>query len=175
MTTKILLIDPYFLEGLKGFPLGLSYIAGALKKQRYNLKVLDLTALSLIKKQDYSEILKQEFLKFNPDIVGITSTSPTHKNAIQVAKIIKSIKEVPIIKGGVHETNCAFYTLKNNSEIDYSVIGEGEITIVELVDAIINKKDLSKIEGIAYREKGEIKINKERAQRKCNSFLSQNW
>ena len=33
MKTKILLIDPYFKEGLKGFPLGLAYIAGSLKKE----------------------------------------------------------------------------------------------------------------------------------------------
>lgn len=162
MKTKILLIDPYFKEGLKGFPLGLAYIAGSLKKEWYVLKALDLTAQSFIKKRNWDKILKEEFIKFNPDIVCITSTSPTHFYAIKTTKIIKKLKNIPIIKGGIHETNCALCTLKNNKEIDYSVIGEGEITITKLVENILNKKPLDDIRGIAYRKDGNIKLNKTR-------------
>ncbi len=162
MEEKILLIDPYFKEGLKGFSLGLAYIAGALKKEGYNVKVLDLTAYSIIENKDYEKILKRELLNFNPKIVGITSTSPSHQNALKIIRLIKKIKNIPVIKGGVHETNCAMCTIKNNPEIDYSVFGEGEKTIVELIDAIINKKSFSKIQGIVYREDGKIICNEKR-------------
>ena len=159
MKNRILLIDPYFKEGLKGFSIGLAYIAGALKKEGYDVLILDLTAHSIIKKKDYREILKKELSRYKPDIIGITSTSPTHQSALEIAKIIKKIKDIPIIKGGPHETNCAETTIKNNPEINYSVVGEGERTIVELVDAILNNKSIKNIKGIVYRENGTLRNN----------------
>ena len=160
---KILLIDPYFKEGLKGFLLGLSYICGSLKKAGYKkIKALDLTAYSFIKRENWKKVLIKEFKKFNPDLVGITSTSPTHFRALETAKIIKRLKDIPIIKGGVHETNCGYYTIKNHKEIDYSVVGEGEITIIQLIKALTNKLPLERINGICYRKDKNIIFNKRR-------------
>lgn len=155
---KILLIDPYFREGLKGFPLGLAYIAGALREKGYSISTLDLTARATLEKRKCEEILNEELKRQNPDIVGITSTSPTHKNALYVARLVKQFRNIPIIKGGVHETNCAETTLRNNPEIDYSVIGEGEETIVELVERISKGESIRGLEGVVFRD-GESIIN----------------
>ncbi|MBD3355219.1 radical SAM protein [Candidatus Woesearchaeota archaeon] len=160
---KIMLIEPYLKEGLKGFPLGLSYIAGALKEENYEVIGLDLTARAFIEGKDPVKILEEDLKKHNPDIVGIRSTSPTHKNALDVAKIVKRYKNIPIIKGGPHETNCAETTLKNNSEIDYSVIGEGEETIKELINRISSKKSIKGLEGVIYRDNGEVINNGKRS------------
>ncbi|MBI2629672.1 B12-binding domain-containing radical SAM protein [Candidatus Pacearchaeota archaeon] len=158
---KILLIDPYFKEGLKGFSLGLAYIAGALRKE-HDISVLDLTARAEIERRNYKEILQEELVNKNPEIVGITSTSPTHKEALEVAKIVKQWKKIPIIKGGPHETNCAETTIKNNPEIDYSVIGEGEKTIIELVKRISKRQSVKGLEGVVFREEGIVINNGKR-------------
>lgn len=158
---KIMLIDPYFEEGLKGFSLGLAYIAGALIKD-HTVLVLDLTAKSAIYHMDPDDVLIKEFNRFNPDIVGVTSTSPTHKNALHIAKIIKKIKNVPIIKGGPHESGCLDTTIKNNPEIDFTVVGEGEETIVELVNRIAEHKSVCGVQGVVFREDGKIIINSKR-------------
>ncbi len=157
MKRKIMLIAPYFREGLNGFPLGLAYIAGALR-ENYDVSVLDLTARTPAGR-DHNEILLEELNKFKPDLVGITSTSPTHRNALDVARTVKQFSNITVIKGGPHETNCAETTLRNNPEIDYSVVGEGEETIVELVDAIFRWQSIKGIIGVAYRENGEIVNN----------------
>ena len=86
--TKIMLISPFFDEGLKGFPLGLAYIAGALR-DKYDVIALDLTARAIVDGIRPDEILLDELKKHNPDIVGISSTSPTHKSALEAARIVK--------------------------------------------------------------------------------------
>jgi len=152
---RIMLIDPYFKEGLKGFPLGLAYIAGALAKN-HEVLAIDLTAKSFIEKREWKEILKESLAEFRPEILCITSTSPAHASALEAARVIKKFGNIPIIKGGPHETNCAETTIRNNPEIDYSVIGEGEETIVELVDCVESGKNPEKVKGIVFRRKDRI-------------------
>lgn len=161
---KIVLIAPHSDEVMKGFPLGLAYIAGALK-DRHQLFVLDLSARVAVEQKDPNEILTEELLRFRPDIVGITSTSPTHLSATETAKVVKETlgDNVKVIKGGPHETNCAPTTLKYHPEIDISVIGEGEETIQELVAALDTGISLDNIQGIAYRKGDEVIVNPRRA------------
>ena len=162
MKRKIMLVDPYFKEGLKGFPLGLAYIAGALRED-YEVSVIDLTARATIEQKNPEEILQEELRKINPDMVGITSTSPTHKNALDVARIVKNYRNIPIIKGGTHETNAQGSTIRNNPEIDYSVVGEGEETIIELANGISRGESVKGLEGIIFRENNDVVDNGKRA------------
>ena len=46
--------------------------------------------------------------------------------------------------------------------MDFAVRGEGEITIIELLDAINNNNDLSLVKGIAYMENGEVIVTAQR-------------
>ena len=64
MKGKILLVDPYFNEGLKGFPLGLSYVAAALSS-RHNVRVLDLTARAYVEGVDWKNVLREELALSN--------------------------------------------------------------------------------------------------------------
>jgi magnesium-protoporphyrin IX monomethyl ester (oxidative) cyclase len=42
--------------------------------------------------------------------------------------------------------------------VDYVVIGEGEETIIDLIDCLEGNKDISTLDGISYKEKGKVKI-----------------
>jgi len=78
---------------------------------------------------------------------------------VELVKILKEkFKAIPIIAGGPHPTVLPEQALNENPGLDYIVVGEGEITILELLDGISGKKDLAQIEGIAYREEGQIKV-----------------
>ncbi|MBW2999492.1 B12-binding domain-containing radical SAM protein [Candidatus Woesearchaeota archaeon] len=158
MKKKVMLISPYATERLNGFPLGLAYLAGALR-EKYTVNVLDLTAKAAIENKNPEEILNIELRKHQPEIVGITSTSPTHKSALKIARKVKQQSNIPIIKGGPHETNCAETTIRNNPEIDYSVVGEGEETIVELAERIFSGKNVKGIRGIVYRKHRNVVNN----------------
>ncbi|MBU2102296.1 MAG: radical SAM protein [Candidatus Omnitrophota bacterium] len=99
---------------------------------------------------------------FKPDIVGITM--PTAKYAI-VVKITNHIKnefsQVIIVAGGPHPTILPLETLKESS-IDVVVKHEGELTFLELVNAIEKKSALENVAGIAFKCNGAIRENQNR-------------
>jgi hypothetical protein len=89
------------------------------------------------------------------DVIGITAMTPAVNSAITIAKKIKGENpESTIIPGGPHATILPEDTLTKVREIDIIVRGEGEITIVELFDALENNKELQHINGITYRDNG---------------------
>jgi len=57
---------------------------------------------------------------------------------------------------GVPVTQIPGLVLTNMSCVDAVVVGEGEETIVDLVEALTSKRDLDSVDGIAYNFQGEI-------------------
>ena len=138
---KILLIaaiDPYF-EPHSRFPnLGLGYLASALL---HKFPTIDIR----ITGRD----VKKTLTSWRPDLVGITSISANYDFAKQYAKDAKQLN-IPVIIGGPHIT-----TLPETmtEDMDVAVMGEGEETIVELVEALQTRPSVvSDIKGIAYRD-----------------------
>jgi radical SAM superfamily enzyme YgiQ (UPF0313 family) len=108
------------------------------------------------------EKIKEVLPKF--DLVGISIYSESIAYAKSVAKTVKEKDaEIPIIIGGPH---CLFFpekALEDIPEATISVDGEGERTIIEILEAFQGKKELSKIGGIHYREKDKIKEGKKQS------------
>jgi len=75
--------------------------------------------------------------------------------AFRLAKDIKAINHnVPIIFVGPHCAHEPEFIL-HDPNVDLMVIGEAELTIVELVEALKDKKDLDTVKGIAYKKDGQ--------------------
>lgn len=136
-------------------PLGLLYIAAVLERDYFPVKVID----SYAEHYDVSMTVK-ETMKFNPDIVGITATTPTFGNALKIAQELKKVKpEVLIVVGGPHITPTGKIILEKHECIDICVKHEGEYTFLELA----NDRPLELILGIFYRKKdGRIITNPDR-------------
>lgn len=91
------------------------------------------------------------------DILAISSTSPSHKKAIELADLVKLRfgDKVLIIKGGIHETFVGQrYQGNDNYPIDLSFIGEAEKSFPQFLDVLNNLDD--GISGIAYRGMPEL-------------------
>lgn len=143
------------LEGTTCPPLGLMLLAAVLKEEGHTIRIFD---------RNIDFFVFTKIKKFKPDLIGLSAlTGPMLLDVIEIAKRIKMMfgNSFPVVLGGVHSSLLPEQTLKN-SYIDYVVIGEGEHTFKELIDAIENKKDLSKILGIGYKKEGRIIINKRR-------------
>ena len=124
--------------------------------EKYDVKILDLRV-----KPDWKRALLIE-LKKEPYFVGIsTMTGPNLISAIQISKFVKENSNALVVWGGIHASLLPGQTLENPL-VDIVVKGEGEITFVELADAIINKKHLKGILGVWYKEDGVIKSNPDR-------------
>lgn len=177
---KILLVNPPtpgFVKGKdRSIPLSLLYLGAVIKKNNYKVKLIDINNdfLNLENKNElnpeeyYREKFMNELRDFNPDFVGITCLfSGRFKTAVSIADKIKEYnKNIPIAIGGIHPTMFPKEVLKLHTSIDYVCIGEGEKSIVELLDSHFkDNKDLTDIDGIAYRKNNEIFVNSK------NSFI----
>jgi len=121
-----------------------SYLAG---KGFYNY-LRNLENLSGKVWQDVKSVISD----YKPDVVGISAKSQNFKSACIVAKIVKSLnKDSIVVVGGPHPSMVGSEVL-SCQDIDIAIIGEGENTIVELVDAIGSQKSLDSVKGIGYRD-----------------------
>ena len=128
---------------------GFDYLASILKKEGHDVKIINLESNS---KKIINNLIKEE----NPKIIGIRCLTNERNYSMKLAEVIKKInKNIKIIIGGPHAT-IMYKQMLNNFPIDYVIIGEGEITFLELVDAIYNNKDTENIKGIAYKKESEV-------------------
>ncbi len=169
---KILLINPPFEEkhsvgGSRSIrrvlniipPLGLAYLAAVLEKEKFPVKIIDCT-IGISYKQLFEAILEE-----NPDVVGVTATTPSFVSAAVIAKKIKEIlPKTIIIIGGAHVTAMPEETLKTGY-FDSGVLGEAEETFLELIRHIgsYKLKGLEKVKGIIFKDDGNI-VNTDRRE-----------
>ncbi|MEW6170179.1 MAG: radical SAM protein [Candidatus Omnitrophota bacterium] len=174
---KILLINPPFtqyaseVEIQADEPLGLMYLAAYLKEKNINVEILDVfMGLESIAAEDNffrsgisDEEIKNKIIEYNPDIVGIASMFTMHSKGVHdVAKIIKSVsQDILVIVGGSHASSLPEVVLEDDN-IDIVVMGEGEETLVEIINKFKEKQDIFEIFGTAIRQNNKIKINKHR-------------
>ncbi len=152
--TDILLVNPKesagFFEQMP--PLGLAYLAANLEKHNYSVKIIDFE----IEPRGIGYWLE----KYQPQFVGISGTSHTRFESFNLARETKAFsKDIITIYGGVHATFTALDTLRNIREIDYVVRGEGEYTILHLLDTLKKRNDIHQVRGITFRSNGEIVDN----------------
>lgn len=149
---KITFLNPpqpnskYKFLGVVAPSLGIGYIAAVLEQNNYDVDVLDSSALEL----SYDEI-GEEMLKRNPDIVSISALTPTIGAALDAADKIKNVKpDTIVVFGGYHPTFEYENLLKEEESIDVIVRGEGEYTMLELVQKIESGGDLKDVQGLAF-------------------------
>lgn len=109
----------------------------------------------------WSEI-KKRIIESKPDICGISSSfTPYHNEALKVAQIVKDFNAKNIVVMGGAHVCCDPRGVLKSPYIDYVILGEGEYRFPALIDIIRRGKtnELSEIDGLGYRENGEIKIN----------------
>jgi radical SAM superfamily enzyme YgiQ (UPF0313 family) len=143
--------------GVSSPPISLAYLASILR-DGHDVKVLDANVLG------YSlDDVRRELKEFYPDVVGITSVTPSIYQADQVAKIAKDVREdCKVVVGGPHATFLPDQTLKKCNFIDIIVRGEGEETIRELAEAL-DRGEWETVKGITFRKGDKIVSNEPRS------------
>lgn len=167
---KILLINPpNSVEDKSDFvvnifqPLGLAYIAAVLEKNKYKVKILDALALGFANERvingkrvvglSYSEI-KKRIKAFRPDLVGIAVPfSFQLDEAHKVAALVKEVShKIIVVTGGTHSTIQPEEMIKDKN-VNYVIRGEGEYAFLELVTAIQEKRQITNLKGLSYKNK----------------------
>lgn len=140
-------------------PLGILYLAASLRKAGYDAGIYDQGAMENNLKYPSFDMIKQ----FNPDIVGFSLYTFGLPNTICYIKELKeAFPELKIILGGHHSTALPERTMLDCPEADFLVYGEGDITIVELIKALKNESDLTKVNGLYIRDNKDVVFTPQR-------------
>ncbi|MBI5223148.1 B12-binding domain-containing radical SAM protein [Candidatus Micrarchaeota archaeon] len=139
--------------------IGIKTVAEVAKREGWQFVIKDLEEFGLRRayglKITVPHLLKTSQREIEEaDLVGITSTSPSHWAAIRIAETIAAMNpKAMIVKGGVHETYAAEY-LQNKSEypVDISFVGEADLSFRLLLRAIQERGELRGIPGICFKD-----------------------
>jgi len=138
-------------------PIGILSIAAFLEKDDHEVFVYDCYGLkaSLSIQNNVKEILK-----YQPDIVGFSTTTSGFPNGYEIATVLKKASpEIQTIFGGPHISAMGGALLEKYENIDVLCVGEGELTFSE----VANGKPLSSIDGIVFRDNGKVVTNSVRS------------
>ncbi|HDZ62126.1 MAG TPA: radical SAM protein, partial [Nitrospirae bacterium] len=113
------------------------------------------------KDEAYDRELKEIVASFAPSIVGISVMTPSYPRAVEICDLIKSYDGgIVTVLGGHHVSAVGMEVLEQSPDTDFAVMGEGEITMHELIQALESgTSDYSEINGLAWRENGKIRVN----------------
>ncbi len=161
-TLKILFINPFLPSALTaGFEfdtrirgnhmltlnVGMAYIATAVERAGIDIEVVDCDAHMWSPADIEMHIRTKSY-----DAVGIGTMVFQYSWVRDVARMIKEHRpDVPIIVGSTLSTSMPEMLLEK-SDVDIGVLGEGDITIVELLQTLDEGRSLSEVRGLCYKD-----------------------
>ena len=179
---KVLLIDPPYSRFMKYYryfyPVGLTYLAGALKKEGHSVKTYDCEHDPLLTTSKFQDIasnydgymkalenknhpvwreIRSTIASVKPDVIGISSIAPCKiGSTFKVAELAKEYdKDAKVVVGG-HLSAESVNDVLRNPNVDVVVRGEGEITVAELVNQFEKGGELEQVAGISFKQNGQI-------------------
>jgi radical SAM superfamily enzyme YgiQ (UPF0313 family) len=140
--------------------MGVGYIASVLRREGYNVCIYNQDV------HHYSEEHLTNYLSKNKfDVVGlgIIAGYYEYRKILKISDAINKVKNKPVYVIGGHgpSPEPEYFLLK--TQADVAVLGEGEETVIELFNALINNRTLKDIKGIAYREGEQVTVNERRS------------
>jgi len=156
---KILLVVYDNGSYIHWFPQGMAYIAAVLDLEGYEIEVYNQDV------HHYPDEHLTEYLNknhFDVVCVSIIAGYYQYRKLLTISTAINSSKNRPLYIIGGHGPSPEpdYFLRKTNADV--VVIGEGEDTIVELIQAIADKSALSKVHGIAYMDGDKTKVTPRR-------------
>ncbi len=127
-------------------PLGLASIAAYLENKAINASILDCYA-----HPDSDRRIKDILRTEQPGFIGLSCTTSSFLDGVRIATLAKSIlPNIKTVFGGVHVSAMQEKALLDFPQLDFAIIGEGEQTLLELIEC---QGEYQKVPGIVYREK----------------------
>ena len=129
-------------------PIGLEYIAAYIEDAVEDIHVVDME----MENRSFQRLIDL----YHPDLVGISLSAAEHREGLHLAEIAKK-NGITTVVGGYHPTGAPDLML-SYPQLDFVVRGEGELTMMELVE----KGSPESVLGVSYRKDGKVVHNEER-------------
>ncbi|HNX90685.1 MAG TPA: radical SAM protein [Candidatus Omnitrophota bacterium] len=132
------------------FPLSYAYLAGYLKEQGEEVKILFRPTV------DKAEDFAKEIIGMNPVLVGFGNLYPELKEISAFIKCLDNAgRKFPIVIGGQMVSPIPEFAVRITGA-DIGVIGEGEIILHNVVKALREGSNIKEVKGLAVREGNEV-------------------
>lgn len=168
--------------------IGMAYINSSLKAHGYEVTAIDAFGESVhqFSQLEGTNLLinglnAEQIADRIPIDIDFISVSCMYSNEwiyskIVINKIIERFPNVPVIGGGEHFTAEQEHSFATCPKLHSLVLGEGEETFLDLLDAILNERPLSDVEGIAFMKEGQfVKTAMRRRLRKIDEIPNPSW
>jgi len=155
---KVLLISANMMkQPYAVYPLGLDYVAGALRPD-YQVKILDMNEPGVL------EEAGEKIREYVPDYIGLSIRNIDNTDTIncrgylsdyqELVNLIRKNSQAPLILGG---SGFTIFPLEFMQALgaDYGIAGEGE-AFAELLDALEKKADLAAVAGLVTGESAPV-------------------
>ncbi len=108
------------------------------------------------------------------DLFGLSCITANRRGVALLASLLRAhYPQAHITVGGPHVTAQPRLTLTHYKDIDTVVLGEGEVTFMELVDRLAGNADKVQLPGTAWREDGAVAVGRPRpAMRDLDGLIS---
>jgi len=174
---KILLITPPYHAGVVEsagvwLNVGFVYIAGSLRAAGYD--PIYYYAMSYWHNLD---TIRKRIEAERPDVVATTAFTAGIVDALRLLKIAKEVNpQVVTVIGNVHPTFCYEEIFRDQADsVDFIVRGEGEETLVDLLNTLNDGGDLSQVKSVVYMDKGSVTVTPSRGYIKDLDALPLAW
>lgn len=165
MTKVILVVPPFlqnpmYLQDPYGENLGIGYLAAYLRQNGIQVELMNCLAQDLNAAQAADRIAH-----INPQVIGITTSKYNREMSgeLQLAKEIRTHGlSAPILLGGHPATFNAEEIVTAFPEIDAVVRGEGELTLLEVVQKAGAGHDWREALGLTFQINGQVINNPSR-------------
>jgi len=156
---RVALLSPKWNQLVNSYPsLGLAYLAAVLERAGHQVAVFDL---GLDPQRPLADEV-HDILAFEPALIGMTSMTSAYHSVEKTVCLLRAATPATMVIGGPHATVFPERTLRELPAVDYLVYGEGEETLLELMDVLEGRRAASEVAGLVYRQDGQVIKNRER-------------
>jgi len=153
-------------------PLGIAYLGAVIEKTGdFDLEILDCLSEGntdegvLIKGGEQirygltNKVIEKRIKDFSPDVIGVPCLfSAMQMDMANICRIAKNVNPaIKTVAGGAHAGLMGADLLREYNEVDFVIVGEAEVSFLNLLMALEDGTGLSGLNGLAYRENGTIK------------------
>jgi radical SAM superfamily enzyme YgiQ (UPF0313 family) len=148
-TSRLRLFKWYWLLASREPPLGLLYIATHLSRAGHDVTILDGERIG-------NRALLRRLLELDPDLVGITATTFSFFEAVDLlGRVREQHPRARLVMGGPHVTALPGDALARAPMLDACIVGEGERPMVALAAGT----PLAEVSGVAWRDHLGVRTN----------------
>ncbi len=150
--------------------LGIEYISSYLKEHGHKTELIFdpgfednfFFKIKFLKRLDIEKKLIQKAIRFSPDIIAFGGVTNMYGKVDSIAKKLKEKIGVLHVIGGIHAATMS-EKLLSTKHFDIACVGEGEEAMLELVNNLEQKKDITNIKSLIVKKGNKLYKNEQRS------------